>query len=315
MAQSGKLSLKGQVRKMQIGELCEIANFNRSKMKTVGMTLVELVVALSIATLLFGGLAMVFRAIQLSERTCDEQLKLIRVAQAALERISTDLRCCYPMRVQIPQELLSGRGSTTATRNFSLLPQSATNTSMSEMPSSIITFLTEDNYNEQMQLEQDSLRFTTAVNDPRSHNEPSYDVVEVAYYIDVDQKTPEEGLVRAVGLLPGLLSEQVTGKEQKKAVLSKNIYSLNLRYFDDSNSQWLDEWYDFEKLPSMVEVTIGVLTDADVENVKANKPPSNMRSYVSVVPIVVRSIPTGLTYEELNQSQVMEGAQEQQISR
>jgi hypothetical protein len=90
---------------------------------------------------------------------------------------------------------------------------------------------------------------------------------------------------------------------------------LNLRYFDDSNSQWLDEWYDFEKLPSMVEVTIGVLTDTDVENVKANKPPSNMRSYVAVVPIVVRSIPTGLTREELSQSQAMEGTQGQRASR
>jgi len=300
---------------MQLGELRKVADINGSGKRNAGMTLVELIVALSIAAILLGGFAMIFRAVQLSERTCDEQLKLIRVAQAVLERISTDLRCCYPMRVQVPQELLGGRGGTTVARTFSLLPQSATSAGISEMPSSVITFLTEDNYNEQMQLEQDSLRFTTAVNDPRSHSEPSYDVVEVAYYIDVDPKTPEEGLVRAIGLLPGLLSEQATDKEQRKVVLSKNIYSLNLRYFDDSNSQWLDEWYDFEKLPSMVEVTIGVLTDTDVENVKANKPPSNMRSYVAVVPIVVRSIPTGLTREELSQSQAMEGTQGQRASR
>ncbi|MCS7253905.1 MAG: type II secretion system protein GspJ [Armatimonadota bacterium] len=289
--------------------------------KLSGMTLVELLVTLTIATLLFGGLVFVFRAVGLSEQVCEEQLVLIRAGRVALERISRDLRSCYPMRVQIPEELAGisamslTRESSTAQISSSGILRSPSGSTGITTPNTILTFLTEDNYNERLQLDQDSLRLTAAANDPRSHEQPSYDIVEVAYYIDIDPGTSEEGLVRAVGLLPGLVSERATGEEQKRTVLSPNIWALNFRYFNDTDSQWLDEWHDFEKLPAAVEVTIGVFPTRAIEQLRSQRVDQKLVSpliLTTVLPITIRHVPTALSLEQLQQGQRMQGAQEGQ---
>lgn len=286
-----------------------------------GMTLVELLVALAIAMLLFGGLTFAFRAVQLSEKACEDQMELIKVGQVALERISRDLRSCYPMKVQLPEELTgigaamfrqSGAGSQTS-RSGTLFPNAPT--SGATMPSSILTFLTEDNYDERLQLDQDSLRLTAAANDPRSHEQPSYDIVEIAYYIDIDPRTEEEGLVRAIGLLPGLVNERATGEEQKKFVISPNIWMLNFRYLDDANSQWLDEWRDFEKVPAAVEVTIGIFPTRVIEQFRSQRLVSQLEPplvFTTIVPITIRHIPTALSLEQLQQTQQGQQGQEAQ---
>ncbi|MFA4029790.1 MAG: hypothetical protein GDYSWBUE_001084 [Candidatus Fervidibacterota bacterium] len=291
----------------------------------VAVTLVELLVALTIATLLFGGLTFAFRVVQLSERACEEQMELSRVGRMALERILKDLRSSYPMQVQLPEEIAGAAGVRQSTTGFQTSPSGMLrapigSASQITMPNSIITFLTEDNYNERLQLDQDSLRLTAAVNDPRSHEQPSYDIVEVAYYIDIDPKTNEEGLVRAVGLLPGLVSERATGEEQKKTVISPNIWLLNFRYLDDTNSQWLDEWQDFERLPAAVEVTVGVFPTRVIEQFRSQNVIRQLEPpliFTATVPVTVRHIPIALSLEHLQQAQqgTQQGQQLEQRQR
>lgn len=300
-----------------------VSMYVHSMLVMAGMTLVELLVALTIAMLLFGGLTFAFRAVQLSEKACEDQLELIKVGRMALERISRDLRSCYPMQVQLPEEFTSAgtamfrqsaAGSQVSQSGGLLFPNAPT--SGATMSSSILTFLTEDNYDERLQLDQDSLRLTAAANDPRSHEQPSYDIVEVAYYIDIDPRTDEEGLVRAIGLLPGLVSEKATGEEQKKFVISPNIWMLNFRYLDDANSQWLDEWQDFEKLPAAVEVTIGVFPTRVIEQFRSQRLVSRVEQplvFTTIVPITIRHIPTALSLEQLQQTQ--QGQQEQRAQQ
>lgn len=288
-----------------------------------GMTLVELIVAIAIATILFGGLIAAFRATQFSDRTCEEQMELVRTARIAIERISSDLRSCYPMQVQLPEEVmrygsmsLRQSSSTERATPYRVFHPSTPSNATGAL-NTILTFLTEDIHNERLQLDQDSLRFTATANDPRSHEQPSYDLIEIAYYIDIDPTTQEEGLIRAVGLLPGLLSDGATvDGEQKVSMLSQNIWMLNFRYFDDANSEWLDEWQDFEKLPAAVEVTVGIFPPSYLEELRSNRSERLLPAMIlsTIVPITVRHMPTALTLERVQQNQTQQPSQGQQGS-
>ncbi|HID06610.1 MAG TPA: prepilin-type N-terminal cleavage/methylation domain-containing protein, partial [Armatimonadetes bacterium] len=204
-----------------------------------GMTLIEMLVAMTIAVILLGGLYGVFRVAHLTVQTADEQVTINQIARVVLDRMTRELRSCYPMWVPVPEDVMQ-QGAM-----MGISAQMPT-----EMPSQVLTFFPEDNYDEQTELDQDSLRFTAAVNDPRGYDEPAYDLAEIAYYIDVDDETPEEGLVRAVGLLPGLVSEEATEEQRKVTVLSDRVWALNFRFYDDETDEWLDTWENLEMLPS-----------------------------------------------------------------
>jgi hypothetical protein len=78
----------------------------------------------------------------------------------------------------------------------------------------------------------------------------------VTYYVGTNpQDTTQQGLVRVVDRLPGLESEEMV---PEVTFLSEKVRSLNVRYFDPFQKEWLDEWQEATYFPTSVMVTIGV---------------------------------------------------------
>jgi len=201
-----------------------------------GLTLVEVVVVLVL--LVFFGLAVggLARAINDARQRVTEMGETTQIGRLALQRIANDLVSILPLPVPLDDA------------TSSLSPTS--------MPT--FTFYHEDTPDARFGLEEDTLRFTTVSNDPRRGDVPQTDLVEVAYFVDTDPQTPEQGLVRAVGTLPGLLPDESQPEQTPREILSERVVSLNFRFYDAETSEWLDTWERTDILPALVEITVGV---------------------------------------------------------
>ena len=201
-----------------------------------GLTLVEVVVVLVL--LVFFGLAVggLARAINDARQRVTEMGETTQIGRLALQRIANDLVSILPLPVPLDD----------ATSSLS--------------PTSLPTFsfYHEDTPDARFGLEEDTLRFTTVSNDPRRGDVPQTDLVEVAYFVDTDPQTPEQGLVRAVGTLPGLLPDESQPEQTPRENLSERVVSLNFRFYDAETSEWLDTWERTDILPALVEITVGV---------------------------------------------------------
>ena len=197
-----------------------------------GFTLVELMVALSILGILAGAFYGSFHTSHRAAQSGENQITINQIARRTLFRIGREVRSSFPMQVTF------------------------------EDGETALTFVAEDLEDAQTGLSLDTLRFTATVNDPRSFSLPSFDVVEMYYYMDTDPKTPETGLLRSVGLVPGLVIDGASGEEQKVTNLSSQIVSFNCRYFDEEEEVWVDGWEKMDLLPAAVEITIGLLPDS-----------------------------------------------------
>ena len=197
-----------------------------------GFTLVELMVALSILAILAGAFYGSFHTSHKAAQSAQNQITINQIARRTLFRIGREIGSSFPMQVTF------------------------------EDGETALTFVAEDLEDAQTGLSLDTLRFTATVNDPRSFTVPSFDVVEMYYYIDSDPKTPESGLLRSVGLVPGLVIDEASGEEQKVTNLSSQVVSFNCRYFDDEEEAWVNGWENMDLLPAAVEITIGLLPDS-----------------------------------------------------
>jgi len=207
-----------------------------------GLTLVELVVVLVL--LVFFGLAVgsLARTIHDAHERVTEVGEMTQIGRLTLQRIANDLTSILPLPVTLdnttPPIPLTERAS----------PIDAT----------LFAFYHEDVHDARFGLDEDTLRFTTVSNDPRRGDVPQTDLVEVAYFVDTDPQTPEQGLVRAVGTLPRLLPDEPQPEQTPHEILSERIVSLNFRFYDADMGEWLDAWDRTDALPASVEITVGV---------------------------------------------------------
>lgn len=207
-----------------------------------GLTLVELVVVLVL--LVFFGLAVggLARTINDARQRVTEITETTQIGRLTLQRIANDLASILPLPVT---------PDNTA-------PTSTVTESPSPVGVTPFTFYHEDAPDARFGLEEDTLRFTTVSNDPRRGDVPQTDLVEVAYFVDTDPQTPEQGLVRAVGTLPRLLPDEPQPEQTPHEILSERVVSLNFRFYDADTSEWLDTWDRTDALPALVEITVGI---------------------------------------------------------
>lgn len=206
-----------------------------------GFTLVELLVVLVLLVffgLAIGGLA---RTITDARDRVDESSETNQLARTILQRISDELASVIPLPVPL---------------NTADEPTGLVNATAS--PTTILTFYHEDTPNLQWGLEEDTLRFTTARGDPRQGNVPQGELIEVAYFVDTDPQTPEQGLVRSVGTLPGLLPEETQPEQVPREVLSERVVALDFQFYDPDTGEWLGTWERTDMLPALVSVTLGI---------------------------------------------------------
>ncbi|NUP99524.1 MAG: type II secretion system protein [Armatimonadetes bacterium] len=230
-----------------------------------GFTLVELLVALTMLTFILSGVYGVFESASRSIRTAEEQGELTQTARVILSDLRRDLGSVYPMRVTVAEEDLAS----------SDLPEGGA-----------VTFAGEDNEDEEGR-PRDNLRFTTVVAD--ASRSGAADVAEVIYLIDVDELTPERGLIRRRNDHPGLAvdAEQQIRTEE----VSPLATSFNVRYWagdrlsaseeESTADGWVELWSDPALLPAAVEVELGLTPD---------RPNAPEHRYRMVVALPLRSV-------------------------
>jgi type II secretory pathway pseudopilin PulG len=253
-----------------------------------GLTLVELVVVMVL--LLFIGLSVggLVRLVRDTEQSINRTTEMNQTGRVVLQRIASELSSAMPLPV-ITDET---QGALMSATEFGEL--GAMGTGVSTLPS-VLTFYHEDALDTQTGLDLDTLRFTTANADPRRSNSPQGDTIEVAYYIDTDPQTLEQGLVRSLGTLPGLLPEDALTVQTLPEVLSERVVSLNFRFYDADTGEWLDTWDYTDALPALVEITIGIAPEPCDEFLARLEQDKSALAFVewltTTVPIRVRSYP------------------------
>ncbi len=265
--------------------------------KRRGLTLVELVVVMVL--LLFIGLSVggLVRTVRDTEQSINRTSEMNQTGRIVLQRLASELSSALPLPVVIDE----AQTTLTAPTEFG----SSEVGTLSGTAISVLTFYHEDAFDARSGLDIDTLRFTTANADPRRSNSPQADTIEVAYYIDTDPQTPEQGLVRSVGTLPGLLPEDVI-EQMRAEILSDRIVSLNFRFYDPDVGQWLDTWDYTDVLPPLVEITIGVAPSPCDEFLAQLERDRTAISFVewltTTVPIRVRSYPDPSVQQQQQQT-------------
>lgn len=249
-----------------------------------GLTLVELIVVMVL--LLFVGLSIggLVRTVRDTEQRIDRTAEMSQTGRVVLQRIASELSSALPLPVVLDE-------FQAASTELGALETDATST----MPSTALTFYHEDAFDTRSGLDFDTLRFTTANADPRRSPSPQADTIEVAYYVDSDPQTPEQGLVRLVGTLPGLLPEDSLLAQPLTEILSDRVVSLNFRFYEPETGEWLDTWDYTDVLPPLVEITIGIAPttcDEFLAQLDRDRSALSLVEWLTTtVPIRVRSYP------------------------
>ncbi len=111
--------------------------------------------------------------------------------------------------------------------------------------------------------EADEIEFDTVAGPRRRGTQPPTAIVRVRYYLDLDDATPEQGLMRFENRYLDLVEDATSSGITEQ--LSPLVRSLSFRYYDSTNEEWTDEWEE-ETAPVSVEVTLSVADARGVED-------------------------------------------------
>ncbi len=254
--------------------------------RNIGLTLVELIVVMVL--LLFIGLALagLVRSVQDAGQRIEQIGETDQIGRVTLQRLTAELSSSFPLPVPAA-ELGAPLGAAGAGAMGEVSAEEAATT--------VLSFYHEDSYDTRLGIDLDTLRFTTAASDPRRGETPQTESQEVFYFVDTDPQTPEQGLVRTVGTLPGLLPEDAAPEQMPSEILSPRVVSLNFRFYDPETGEWLETWDMTDVLPVLVEITVGVapfdsdefLTLLDSDQAWLDR----VEWFTATVPIRIRSYP------------------------
>ncbi len=206
----------------------------------LAFTLAEVIVSLVLLVFLALSVHGLLRLMRQGQDQVERLSATAQVARIVFQRLSTDLASALPLTVPLDQgPSLSEGGSGGETTQA-------------------VTFYHEDGRDLATGWDRDTIRLTTLALDPRTSSSPRSDVAEVLYYIDSDVDTGEQGLIRRVGTLPGLVSEDSEPTASVMEEIAPQVVSFNVRMHDPEEDVWVDEWEKTESLPDQLEVSIAV---------------------------------------------------------
>ncbi|MFQ6131558.1 MAG: type II secretion system protein GspJ [Armatimonadota bacterium] len=104
----------------------------------------------------------------------------------------------------------------------------------------------------------DSLEFATATNDPMTSDRPTSDLAQVRYFLDFEEDTPEQGLVRRHLAFPIPEDEELREQLTETVEIVPTARELDALYFDAETGEWLEDWEEAEGLPTAVKLTLVV---------------------------------------------------------
>ena len=187
-------------------------------MRRHGFSLIELVVALSVSTLVLGATLSAYLAATGSWERCRNASEETAEARLALSTIERHLRAAlYP-------------GDTGS-----------------------IVF---DAYNESLTsgAAADMLTFTSSAGRLDPGRRQRIDLCQVSLYLTEDEEHPAPMLMMERQPLPG--QDPPIALRLEKAPLAPHAVGFNLTYFD--GELWSDEWLDVTRLPEAVEIMLAV---------------------------------------------------------
>lgn len=202
-----------------------------------GFTLLEVLVAMAILTMIFVSTIAFNRIIQTSEDRVDKREELYQMGRIAIEKVTQDINMAF---LVAKPELL---GKTKDGANIE------------------IAFIGEDRGN------FDTLNFDSFSNWRMFRNSKESDQIEVGYYVEDIPDEPDT--FRLMRRTNPYLDNDVT-KDGKAYPLAEGIKEFQLSYYDAANGEWTDNWNskDIEKknkLPKAVKITIS-FPDPDLED-------------------------------------------------
>lgn len=245
-----------------------------------GFTLIEIMVATTIALMIVGSVYAAFRTSLKVYQRDEVRMIMLQRCRVALDKIAQDISNMF--YAENDQELIM------ITQDYA-----DRETSLDLDMMSFVTVV-EPNLRDYIPTEENtSSTSITSESEEEQENQLPSDLVRVVYFV---VQNPDDQNVRSLVRLETskidteeltntlsemqssvILSEEMQ-KELRQSILVDYVTALNIRYYDGTN--WVDEW-DIEeegRLPSAVEVTLSI-TDAD------NKGKSLTQAIVVYLPI------------------------------
>jgi general secretion pathway protein J len=205
----------------------------QADMRTRGMTLIEVIVAMAIVTIMMLSVWRSFSAtMTATEMTVDIQQRYASVRNA-MDRMSAELSTAYLSFNRQPQETL----------HFTMFEGRSSSSGDSVTFSSFA----------HLRVRRDS-------------NESDQSVIQYFLEQDPDDSSRQHLYRRETKRLTGDLPEYL-GRYAPAYVLCEDVESLEFRYWDPVRQEWLEEWRTTavdqqpDRLPPRVEIKLGIMND------------------------------------------------------
>jgi len=279
-----------------------------------GFTLVEVMVASLLLVIILGGVYATFSAGRRATLIVEERGDLVQTARVLLTRITAELEELYLE----PPPLESSTTATGGTPGGAATPSGAGETPPSselgaetpEFPgiptdtaaagegsaaaeeegASLPPLL--GSRDENGAPDADQIEFTARIGPRRRGELPPTTLARVQYYLDTDDSTEEQGLIRTENRYLDLAEDEEGTRVEE---LSPLVRSLEFRYYDGEAEEWADEW-DQEAPPLAVEVSLVV---ADPEE---REEPVDVSGVVSLKLVSIRPIGEDLAGQQEQQT-------------
>ncbi|HJN16212.1 MAG TPA: prepilin-type N-terminal cleavage/methylation domain-containing protein, partial [Armatimonadota bacterium] len=202
-------------------------------MRRQGMSLVELLVSLSIGTVVIAAVLGVLSSARRTQIIGEKRSELFQGVRVTLNQIKKDLQAAV-LREEDEQFTFIG-----------------TNEMYNGLPS-------------------DTLEFSSASGAPMASLMPTGDLVRVQYYVDMEERTDRMGLVRSAIAMP--LPEEIAPEQQDLSTREYCPWAVGLEmtYYDPNEETWVEEWEERTDMPTSVQVVMYVLPAEIEEDVESD---------------------------------------------
>jgi len=249
-----------------------------------GFTLVEVMVTSLLLTLVLGGVFSTFRAGRRSTRFVEARADMAQTGRVVIDKITTDLASLYvePPELEQAEEPGAEAGGTPEEGDVGAggpdiggMGAGGVGAGMddsAEMEDLGAFEADQSDGEEEEKLppligmgdelgrdEADDIEFTAAIGPRRRGLLPPTLLSRVRYYLDIDDATPEEGLMRVENRYLDLTDSEAAQHVEEVSAL---VQSLNFRYYDPEEEEWFETWEE-ETPPTAVEVTLVVADPRD----------------------------------------------------
>ena len=222
--------------------------------RNAGMSLIELMVALSIGTVVIAAVLGVLASARRTQLIGERRSEVFQSVRVSLNQLEKDLK----LAILLDED-----------EKFQFV---GTDEMLGDLP-------------------MDSIEFATASGAPMSSLLPTGDLVRVMYYIDIDETTGRDGLVRCAMPMP--LPDEVAPEQQDMATREYCPWALGLDtlYYDPTEEAWVEDWQERTDLPSAVQLVVYVLPEETDEEAEPDY--QDMMPFSTTVHLLLNSAPVG----------------------